>query len=76
MDAIRPEHWRIQSRVRRQPRAVDYPQINNWLKNLYWNVPGFKETTNFKHNKENYTKSRVDVNPKGLTPREPCLSAL
>lgn len=31
----------------------DYPVINNWLKNLYWNVPGFRETTNFKHIKEN-----------------------
>lgn len=31
----------------------NYPVLNNWLKNLYWNVPGFKETTNFKHIKEN-----------------------
>jgi putative glutathione S-transferase len=31
----------------------DYPILNEWLKNLYWNVPGFKETTNFKHIKEN-----------------------
>lgn len=31
----------------------DYPRLNNWLKNLYWNVSGFKETTNFKHIKEN-----------------------
>jgi putative glutathione S-transferase len=31
----------------------DYPNLNNWLKNLYWNVKGFKETTDFKHIKEN-----------------------
>jgi putative glutathione S-transferase len=31
----------------------DYPLLNEWLKNLYWNVPGFKETTNFRHIKEN-----------------------
>jgi putative glutathione S-transferase len=31
----------------------DYPVLNEWLKNLYWNVPGFKETTNFRHIKEN-----------------------
>lgn len=31
----------------------DYPRLNNWLKNLYWNISGFKETTNFKHIKEN-----------------------
>lgn len=31
----------------------DYPVLNNWLKNLYWNVEGFKETTDFLHIKEN-----------------------
>lgn len=35
----------------------DYPVINNWLKNLYWNVPGFKDTTDFKHIKENCKKT-------------------
>lgn len=35
----------------------DYPQINNWLKNLYWNHAAFKETTNFKHIKENVSSS-------------------
>ncbi|KAK4939869.1 hypothetical protein LTR10_019937 [Elasticomyces elasticus] len=49
----------------------DYPQLNNYLKNLYWNVRGFKETTNFKHIKENYTKSHWDINPKAITPRGP-----
>jgi glutathionyl-hydroquinone reductase len=41
------------------------------LKRLYWNVPGFKETTDFKHIKENYTKSHGDINPKAITPRGP-----
>jgi putative glutathione S-transferase len=27
----------------------DYPNINRWMKNLYWNVPAFKNTTNFEH---------------------------
>ncbi|KAH8807169.1 putative cell wall organization protein/glutathione transferase [Xylogone sp. PMI_703] len=49
----------------------DYPVINNWLKNLYWNVPGFKETTDFKHIKENYSKSHGDINPKAITPMGP-----
>jgi len=31
----------------------DYPVLNNWLKSLYWNVKGFKESTDFKHIKEN-----------------------
>ncbi|KAJ9640268.1 hypothetical protein H2204_003493 [Knufia peltigerae] len=49
----------------------DYPQLNNYLKNLYWNVPGFKETTDFRHIKENYTKSHHDINPKAITPMGP-----
>jgi putative glutathione S-transferase len=31
----------------------DYPVLNNWLKNLYWNVEGFRESTDFVHIKEN-----------------------
>ena len=31
----------------------NYPLLNEWLKNLYWNVPGFKESTDFRHIKEN-----------------------
>ncbi|KAH7115840.1 glutathione S-transferase [Dendryphion nanum] len=49
----------------------NYPVLNNWLINLYWNVPGFKETTDFKHIKENYTKSQVDINPLTITPLGP-----
>lgn len=30
----------------------NYPTINNWLKHLYYNVEGFRESTNFKHIKE------------------------
>lgn len=49
----------------------DYPVINNWLKNLYWNVPGFRESTDFKHIKENckhtYSSSRQSVEGQLLT---------
>ena len=31
----------------------DYPLLHEWMKNLYWHVPGFKETTDFRHIKEN-----------------------
>lgn len=31
----------------------DYPVVHEWLKNLYHNVYGFKQTTDFKHIKEN-----------------------
>ncbi|RQM08251.1 hypothetical protein DH86_00001446 [Scytalidium sp. 3C] len=42
----------------------DYP-------NLYWNVPGFRESTDFKHIKENYSKSHGDINPLAITPMGP-----
>lgn len=38
----------------------DYPHLHEWMKNLYWNVPGFKETTNFRHIKENVSLSHGD----------------
>lgn len=31
----------------------EYPVLNNWLKGMYWNHPEFKNTTDFKHIKEN-----------------------
>jgi putative glutathione S-transferase len=34
----------------------DYPVLNNWLKNLYHNVEGFKESTDFRHIKENVSR--------------------
>lgn len=49
----------------------EYPRINNWLRHLYWNVKGFRETTDFRHIKENYTKSHGDINPLGITPMGP-----
>lgn len=63
----------------------NYPVLNNYMKGLYWGknritlpdgsiyeVKAFgEETTDFKHIKENYTKSHHDVNPKAITPRGP-----
>lgn len=34
-----------------------YPYLHRWLRNLYWNVPAFGETTEFVHIKGHYTKS-------------------
>lgn len=48
----------------------DYPLLNEWMKNLYWNVPGFKETTDFRHIKENVSSplssplNNADINRK------------
>jgi len=38
-----------------------YPNINRWLKHLYWEVPGFKETTDFTHIKRHYMTSHPFV---------------
>ncbi|KAF3767746.1 hypothetical protein M406DRAFT_254574 [Cryphonectria parasitica EP155] len=48
-----------------------YPHIHKWMRNLYWNVPAFKETTNFLHIKNHYTKSHTQINPYSITPRGP-----
>jgi glutathionyl-hydroquinone reductase len=48
-DSVYVQHFKTNLGIIRH----DYPVLNNWLKNLYWNVPGFKESTNFMHIKEN-----------------------
>lgn len=37
----------------------NYPVIHEWLKNLYWNVKGFQETTDFRHIKENVSEKSI-----------------
>ncbi|KAF8315038.1 glutathione S-transferase [Clavulina sp. PMI_390] len=49
----------------------DYPHINRWMKNLYWNYPAFKETTNFDHIKVSYYWSQVEINPSRIVPVGP-----
>lgn len=66
-DTVYVQHFKCNLGIIRH----DYPQINNWLKNLYWNVPGFRETTDFRHIKENYTKSHAGINPRAITPMGP-----
>ena len=31
----------------------DYPVLSTWLRHVYWTVPGFRESTNSKHIKDN-----------------------
>ena len=66
-DTIYQQHFKLMLGSIRH----NYPRMNRWLKNLYWNVPGIKETTDFKHIKENYSKSHPDINPKAITPMGP-----
>lgn len=48
-----------------------YPCTHKWLRNLYWNFPAFRETTDFLHIKYHYTRSHVPVNPSGITAMGP-----
>ncbi|RAL59141.1 hypothetical protein DID88_006697 [Monilinia fructigena] len=48
-DAVYVQHFKCNLGTIRH----NYPVLNAWLKYLYWGVEGFKETTDFKHIKEN-----------------------
>ncbi len=48
-----------------------YPAIHKWMRHLYWNVPAFKDTTNFLHIKRHYTRSHTQINPFSITPVGP-----
>lgn len=64
---------------------ANYPVLHNYMKGLYWEeneiqlsdgsrqrITAFgPATVDFKHIKENYTKSHHDVNPKAITPKGP-----
>lgn len=71
-DAIYHQHFKCNLRMIRH----DYPYIHDWLRLLYWKVPGVQETTNFDHIKWHYTKSHPAINPHGITPVGPVPSIL
>ncbi|KAL1957403.1 hypothetical protein VTO42DRAFT_6083 [Malbranchea cinnamomea] len=48
-----------------------YPAIHRWLRHLYWDIPAFRDTTQFEHIKKHYTKSHSQINPFGITPVGP-----
>lgn len=48
-----------------------YPALHKWLRELYWDVPAFKDTTQFEHIKNHYTKSHKQINPFSITPVGP-----
>ncbi|MCJ1434377.1 hypothetical protein MMC27_003745 [Xylographa pallens] len=66
-DTIYVQHFKVNIGMIRH----NYPFVNRYLKNLYWNVLGVRETTDFRHIKENYSKSHGDINPKAITPLGP-----
>ncbi|EGG06960.1 uncharacterized protein MELLADRAFT_35938 [Melampsora larici-populina 98AG31] len=48
-----------------------YPNLNHWLKCLYWKNPAFKDTTNFEHIKFHYFTSHPQINPTRIIPIGP-----
>lgn len=41
------------------------------MRYLYWTIPAFRETTNFLHIKNHYTKSHTQINPLSIAPLGP-----
>jgi len=64
-DAVYYGHFKCNLR-----RIVDYPNLSNWLRELYqW--PGIAETVDFTHIKNHYYASHKTINPTGVVPKGP-----
>ena len=64
-DAVYHGHFKCNQR-----RIVDYPNLSNWLHELYqW--PGVAETVDFYHIKHHYYASHSTINPTGVVPKGP-----
>jgi len=48
-----------------------YPNLNRWMKNLYWKNDAFKSTTEFNHIKTHYYWSHTTINPTRIVPKGP-----
>ncbi|KAI9733861.1 MAG: hypothetical protein M1834_002516 [Cirrosporium novae-zelandiae] len=66
-DTVYVQHFKLNVGTIRH----NYPKLNRYLKHIYWRIPGFKETTDFRQIKESYTKSHPNINPKEITPLGP-----
>jgi len=66
-DPVYVQHFKCNIKMIR----YDYPYIHKWLRHLYWDIPAFKDTTNFDHIKKHYTKSHKQINPHSITPVGP-----
>lgn len=67
-DAVYYVHFKCNLR-----RIVDYPNLWNYLKELY-QQPGVKETCNLDHIKRHYYKSHPKVNPTRIVPSGPIIN--
>ena len=66
-DTVYHQLFKLNSKMIRH----DYPRLERYMKNLYYNVKGFREVTNFTHIKDGYNKSLTDLNPKAIVPDGP-----
>ncbi|KAL3427418.1 Glutathione S-transferase omega-like 2-like protein 1 [Phlyctema vagabunda] len=66
-DVVYVQHFKTNLRTIRD----GYPYMHKWLRNLYWNVPAFGETTEFTHIKNHYTMSHTQINPFSIVPVGP-----
>ncbi|QIT55133.1 glutathione S-transferase family protein [Aquisalimonas sp. 2447] len=53
-----------------QRRIMDYPNLLNYLRDLYQR-PAFRETTNMDHIRQHYYRSHGFINPTGIVARAP-----
>lgn len=67
-DAVYHTHFKCTVR-----RIVDYPNLWNYLKELY-QLPSVAETVRMDHIKNHYYRSHTDLNPKGFVPIGPELA--
>lgn len=67
-DAVYYVHFKCNLR-----RIVDYPNLWNYLKELY-QLPGVKETCNLNQIKRHYYKSHPNVNPSRIVPKGPIIN--
>ncbi len=56
-------------------RIADYPHLRAFLRRL-WEIPAFRETTDFTHVKRHYYMSHPSLNPSGIVPTGPDLTPL
>jgi len=66
-DVVYVQHFKTNLRDIRS----GYPNIHKWVRHLYWTVPAFKDTTEFTHIKNHYTRSHNQINPHSVTPLGP-----
>ncbi|WP_248919699.1 glutathione S-transferase family protein [Pseudomonas entomophila] len=64
-DAVYHGHFKCNLR-----RLSDYPNLSNWLRELYqW--PGVAKTVNMEHIQKHYYMSHKTINPNGIVPKGP-----